>query len=94
MVQEGVADYISYKGQLTESAKRFTDEDFKKMIEEKDDSQVYDFGALLVKGILDIDLEKGIKELIKNPLTKDDLNDLPAYRERIIANVLEEVEKE
>lgn len=94
MVQEGAADYISYKGELTETAKKLSDEDFKEMIEKKDDSRVYDFGALLVKGILDIDLEKGIKELIKNPLTKEDLNDLPTYRKRITANVLKEVEKE
>jgi hypothetical protein len=93
LIEEGVADYISYKGQLTESAKKLSDEDFKEMIETKDDSKLYDFGALLIKGILDIDLEKGIKEIIKHPLTKEDLNDLPAYRERIIEKVLKEVER-
>jgi len=94
LVQEGIADYISYKGELTESAKRFSDKDFKEMIWRKDDSRVYDIGAILVKKILDIDLEKGVKELIRNPLTMQDLNDLPAYREKRIENVLKELENE
>lgn len=94
LVEEGVADYISYKGQLTEFTKKLRDEDFKEMIKKEDDSQMYDLGLILVKPILDINLKEGIKELIKNPLTKKDLNDLLTYREKIIANVLKEVERE
>ena len=43
---------------------------------------------MLVKPILDINFEKGIKELIKNPLNEEDLNDLPTYREKRIEIIL------
>jgi len=84
LVEEGVADYIAYKGELTQSAKRLTDEDFKEMIENKTDIYLYDLGFILVKPILDKNFEKGIIELIKNPLNKRDLDDLPRYREKIL----------
>jgi hypothetical protein len=103
LVEEGIAEYISYKGELTKSAKEFTnnnyktvaftDEDFKKMIEKEDDSKLYQLGFRLVKPILDIDFEKGIKELIKNPLTKKDLNDLPGYRAKRIENLSKTLEE-
>jgi hypothetical protein len=88
LVEEGVADYISYKGELTDIAKKLGNEDFKEMIENEDDFHLYELGFILVKPILDINLEKGIKELIKYPLTKEDLNDLPGYREKRIENIL------
>lgn len=88
LVEEGVADYMAYKGELTESAKMLSDKDFKEMIEKEDDFYLYQLGFILIKPILDIDFKKGIKELIKNPLTKEDLNDLPKYREKRIENIL------
>lgn len=91
LVEEGVADYISYKGKLTESAKMLSDEDFKEMIEKEDDFYIYQLGFILVKPILDLNFEKGIVELIKNPLTKEDLNDLPGYRKKRIENMLREL---
>lgn len=84
LIEEGVADYISYKGELTWSAKRLNDEDFKEMIENKTDIYLYELGFILVKPILDKNFEKGIIELIKNPLNKRDLDDLPRYREKIL----------
>ncbi len=84
LVEEGVADYIAYKGELTPSAKLKEDKDFKKMIEEESDLYLYDLGFILVKPILDKDFNKGIIELIKNPLSKKDLSDLPEYRNKIL----------
>jgi hypothetical protein len=88
LIEEGVADYISYKGELTEPAKNLSDKDLKDMIEKEDDYNLYYLGFLLVKPILDINFEKGIEELIKNPLSNKNLNDLPAYREKRIENLL------
>jgi hypothetical protein len=87
LIEEGVAEYISYKGELNEITKQFNDDYINKMIEEEDKQSRYNAGFILVKPILDINFDKGIKELIKNPLTKDDLNDLLGYRERIIKNL-------
>ncbi len=83
LVEEGVADYIANKGELTKNAKGLINKDFKYLIENRLDIYLPDLGFLLVKPILDLNFEKGIEELIRNPLTKEDLNDLPAYRERI-----------
>jgi len=90
LVEEGVADYMAYKGELTWSAKRLNDGNFKEMIENENDSHLYELGFLLIKPILDTNFEKGIKELIRNPLTKKDLNDLPGYREKRIENIVRE----
>jgi hypothetical protein len=87
LVEEGVADYMAYKGELTSSAKKIDDRNFKEMIENKDDFYLYELGFKLVKPILDINFEKGIEELIKNPLTKEDLNDLLQYRQRILKKI-------
>lgn len=84
LIEEGVADYIAYKGELTPSAKLRGEKDFKKMIEKESDIYLYDLGFILVKPILDKDFNKGIVELIKNPLSKDDLSDLFEYRNKIL----------
>lgn len=90
LVGEGVADYMAYKGELTWSAKRLNDGNFKEMIEKEDDFYLYELGFILVKPILDTNFKKGIEELIKNPLSKEDLNDLPRYREKRIENIVRE----
>jgi hypothetical protein len=87
LIEEGVAEYIAYKGELTNSAKKLNDSDFKKMVENKNDLYLYELGFMLVKPILDKNFEKGIKELIKNPLRKEDLNNLPEYRENRMKNI-------
>jgi hypothetical protein len=87
LVKEGVADYISYKGEIQKYAKDIDDTYFKKMIKDEDDFYLYELGFKLVKPILDINFQAGIKELINHPLTKKDLKDLPAYRERRIENI-------
>jgi hypothetical protein len=84
LVEEGVAEYIAYKGKLTESAKKLDDSSFKEMIESKNDFYLYDLGFILVKPILDKDFHKGIEELIKNPLSEKDLKDLLKYQEKIL----------
>jgi hypothetical protein len=88
LVEEGVADYMAYNGKLTGNAKILSDKDFREMIENKNNIYLYELGFILVKPILDINFEKGVEELIKNPLTKEDLNDLPRYREKRIENIL------
>jgi hypothetical protein len=90
LVEEGVAEYMAYKGELTKPARMLTDKDFKKRIKDEDDVWIYHLGFFLVKPILDINFEKGIEELIKNPLTKKDLYNLPKYREKRIENILKE----
>lgn len=84
IIEEGVAEYMAYKGQLTETAKLCNNEDFKRMIQEETDFPLYDLGFVLVKPILDKNFEWGIIQLIKNPLNKNDLNNLPAYQEKIL----------
>jgi hypothetical protein len=69
------------------------------MIENKvntylDGFYLYSLGFILVKPILDIDFKRGIEELIKNPLIREDLNDLPRYRENIRRKVLREYVEE
>ena len=95
LVSEGVAEYISYKGEFPKSVNLlnndgfFSDDRFKKkVIKGQDDSHFYNFGFALVKPILDINFQRGIEELIKNPLTKKDLNDLLGYRNRRINNLM------
>lgn len=87
LISEGVAEYICHKGNLTPEAKKFNDSDLNKMVKEKDDFNLYYLGFVLVKPILDKNFEKGIIELIKNPLTKNDLNDLVKYREKILKKI-------
>jgi hypothetical protein len=89
LVEEGVADYISYKGELTKVARRLSDKDFTEMIEKENIISLYALGFILVKPILDKNFKKGIEELIKNPLTRKDLNDLPGYREKILKKLEE-----
>ena len=91
LVEEGVADYMSYKGELSNYAKtNLTDKNFEEMIKKESDYNLYELGFILVKPILDLNFEKGILELIKHPLTKEDLNDLPGYRAKRIENILKE----
>lgn len=90
LIEEGIAEYMAYKGKLTESAKRLSDENFKEMIEKEDEFYLYQLGFILVKPILDIDFEKGIIELMRNSLTTKDLKDLPGYRNKRIEKILEE----
>lgn len=88
LIEEGVAEYMAYYGRLPRTARRLNDEDLRKMIENKNDFYLYDLGFMLVKPILDINFHKGIEELIRNPLTREDLYDLPRYREKRIQNIL------
>lgn len=87
IVEEGVAEYMSNRGKEKEWP-RVDDRDFKEMIKEENDYYVYELGFKLVNQILDMDFQEGLQELIENPLTKKDLNDLPAYRQKRIDNLL------
>jgi hypothetical protein len=88
IVEEGVAEYIANKGELTKFVNGLSDEDFKKMIKEKDDSRLYDLGFKLVKSLLDADFHRGVEEFIRNPLRKEDLEDLPAYAYNVWAKYM------
>ncbi len=84
LVEEGIADYMAYKGELTELAKTLTDNDFQIFIKDGYNNTMYGLGAILVKPILDKDFNKGITALMKNRLTTKNLYNLPAYRSKIL----------
>lgn len=47
----------------------------------------YSAGFSLVKPILDVNVDKGIETLIKNPINEEDLEDLIGYQKRILGIV-------
>lgn len=49
--------------------------------------EIYRVGLSLVKPILDYDFHKGVAELMQNPPTEEELNDLSAYQDRILNKV-------
>jgi len=85
LIEEGVAEYMSHKGELTKLEKRFTDEDLMKIKENS--LNLYSLGFLLVKPILDLNFQKGVEELINNPLKEKDLENILEYREKILENI-------
>jgi hypothetical protein len=91
LIEEGVAEYISRKGELTKEAINLKEKDSEeivhKIVTEGKDALIYQLGSLLVKPILDKNFDKGIEELIKNPLTLEDCNDLKGYQEKILKNI-------
>ncbi len=86
LVSEGVAEYIAYKGELTREASMLSNENLKS-ITERDEYNMYNLGFILVKPILDINFTEGVKTLIENSLTSEDLNNLIRYQEKILAKL-------
>ena len=91
LIREGIARYFERKGTINE-APNFSDYLWPKDFEFSSwdrTSVIYEGGYHLVKPILDIDVRRGIELLITNPMTRQDLLNLPAYQQRIKRMMME-----
>ncbi|MFA5953635.1 MAG: hypothetical protein WC812_03515 [Candidatus Pacearchaeota archaeon] len=83
VVLEGVAEYISCKGEIPFTAK-FIDKDTLLCTDSLNKYYLYSTGFYLVKPILDLNFKRGIDLLIENPLEEKDLSCLKNYQDRIL----------
>ena len=88
IIEEGISEFFCYNSSPKhEPDGKFTDKDFFKILGDLGGYYVYDAGYCLVKPILEKHGVNGIKYLLKNPLKVEDLNDLPAYRSRVLSEL-------
>ena len=85
-ISEGVAEYMAhYEGHaMMEGEKVESFEALSVSLRKYGGDYPYKIGPQVVTPILDEDFEKGIKALIENPLTGEDLDNPLKYREKIM----------
>lgn len=84
LISEGVAQYFRIKTIGHKKNPRLEYRNFKDYFKGDGNKPYYNAGFGLVAPILDIDINRGIELLIKNPPKEKELEDLISYRARIL----------
>ncbi|MEK6841983.1 MAG: hypothetical protein AABX91_02425 [Nanoarchaeota archaeon] len=90
IVSEGIAEYFeailkSNTKSPVMSSERLEKKSLKDYEKEfKHPNCYYEVGFRLVKPILDVNVDRGIEALARNPLTEKDLEDLISYQQRVL----------
>ncbi len=98
LTDEGIAAYFEYKALGTLSCKEdiLFNLDLEKLRKGRKEYGLREFEELacgLVKPILDVNVGKGIGDLTRNPMTREDLENLVGYQQRILKIVKNRVDK-
>ena len=91
---EGIAAYFEYRTMNSLNCKRgwlfsLDIEKLRKGREEYGSKEFEELACEIVKPILDVNVDKGIETIIKNPMNEGDLEDIIGYQQRILKIVRE-----